>query len=119
MQLVPLNPAGTINNCRLEWNQNQGTFSIFFNEEAVAKDLSIIDNFKPLKYENLAKINQCDRSFTDLCLETEESSDVVAPKVTEMRDWSMAHKPSKAFEQQSVKEKISQLKAMKPYLDED
>ena len=31
----------------------------------------------------------------------------------------MAHKPSKAFEQQSVKEKISQLKAMKPYLDED
>jgi hypothetical protein len=39
--------------------------------------------------------------------------------VEEVRDWSKVHTPSKAFEQESIKKKIEELKKMRPFTDED
>ena len=100
-QQASLNSDSDITRCKLEWNQNQGTFSIYVNDAAIAQDFSISDSFKILSFEDVGKINQCDRKSIsgESCKDGILVDTTKTPKVTEVRDWSKAHRPSKAYEQ--------------------
>jgi hypothetical protein len=71
------------------------------NGVAIAQDFFISDSFKPLSYEDLDKINQCDRKSIsgENCKDGILVDTTKTPKVREVRDWSKAHRPSKAYEQ--------------------
>ncbi len=108
------------NDYRLLWNTAQGTFSISVNGVNLFENKSIRDNFD-LVVPSIDQANLCDRGIStdQSCLPSEGhiAEEETEQKVTEVRDWSKVHTPSKAFEQPSIKEKIERLKKMSPYLN--